>query len=128
MKVLSVAAETAVLRRLMNAVFFFKDESRDLLTSKTPASLYQHLAPSCVLLIHLPLSPSQARLFNSRNSPGRSLVSRTSLIPGICVASYAFSCDPFRSIVARLCGSRGIFAGCALCPCAPTFKVLRKHE
>jgi hypothetical protein len=35
-KVLSVAADTAVRRRLMKAVFFFREESRDLLTSKMP--------------------------------------------------------------------------------------------
>ena len=51
-KVGAVDSEMAVRKRLMKAVFFFKAESREVLTGKTP------------------FSPSHAREFRSRNSPG----------------------------------------------------------
>ena len=41
---LRVAAVTAVRSRFMNAVFFFKDESRDLFTWKTSIVWSQNIA------------------------------------------------------------------------------------
>lgn len=67
-KMFRVGAVTAVRNRLMNAVFFFSDESRELLVGKMSITRferegYQHRQRN------LPLSPAQARALSPRNSP-----------------------------------------------------------
>lgn len=77
----SAEAVIPVRRRLMNAVFFFKAESRDLLTGKT--SVVENLlgcehdkSPKMKGgAIVIPVSSAQALAFSSRSSPVKAKVS-----------------------------------------------------
>lgn len=85
----------AVRRRLMNAVFFFREESRELLTAKTSVGYEREILGEAGK-VGAPFSPAQARALRSRSSPGAANVSSyiakfLSIALGGC---YVSSCDP----------------------------------
>ena len=73
----------AVRRRLMKAVFFFREESRELLTVKTSAD-HECESSREAGNVGEPFSPAQARAFKSRSSPGAHEVSS-------CIAKFFLS-------------------------------------
>lgn len=69
--VLAADPAMAVRSLLMNAVFFFNEESRELSTGKTSMESDYEQCLQSERQTHLPLSPAQARSLEVRSSPLR---------------------------------------------------------
>lgn len=116
--VLRLAAVMAVRSRLINAVFFFSDESSDLLTSKTPV----HFRQPCFLprsstrkptFLSIPHSPVQvAQLAFNPLLAGflHPPHIRAARLRFLLRSIFAFSCRPFPNFYTR--PSRACLACC----------------
>lgn len=85
----------AVRRRLMKAVFFFREESRELLTVKTSVG-HERTISRETGNVGAPFSPAQARTLRSRSSPRAHEVSSYVLkcLTTTVSSNYVSSCDP----------------------------------